>query len=88
MYIVMLCLVSALCQVWMCQCVKREEVVVDQGGSRGVRTWGVRKTGREAEVVNPTLSEKANSIKYVHYPVGLGSLCQVKTFSGVAIKLQ
>jgi hypothetical protein len=24
------------------------------GGSRGVRTWGVRKTGREAEVVNPT----------------------------------
>jgi hypothetical protein len=30
--------------------------------------------GREAEVVNPTLSEKANSIKYVRYPVGLGSL--------------
>jgi hypothetical protein len=75
----MLCLVSALCQVWMCQCVKREEVVVDQGGSRGVSTWGVctwgvPKTGREAEVVNPTLSEKANSIKYVCYPVGLGSL--------------
>jgi hypothetical protein len=44
--------------------------------------------GREAEVVNPTLSEKANSIKYVHYPVGLESLCQVKTFSGFAIKLQ
>jgi hypothetical protein len=30
--------------------------------------------GREAEVVNPTLSEKANSIKYVRYPVDLGSL--------------
>ena len=44
--------------------------------------------GREAEVVNPTLSEKANSIKYVRYPVGLESLCQVKTFSGFAIKLQ
>ena len=44
--------------------------------------------GREEEVVNPTLSEKANSIKYVRYPVGLESLCQVKTFSGFAIKLQ
>ena len=54
------------------------------GSERRIGRW----PGREAEVVNPTLSEKANSIKYVRYPVRLESLCQVKTFSGVAIKLQ
>ena len=54
------------------------------GLERRIGRW----PGREAEVVNPTLSEKANSIKYVRYPVGLESLCQVKTFSGFAIKLQ
>ena len=80
-------------------CVGSVECRGGGGGRRGRRTnlgmedmaqigGLVAGHGREAEVVNPTLSEKANSIKYVRYPVGLESLCQVKTFSGVAIKLQ
>jgi transposase-like protein len=70
-------------------------MVAGQGDIAYLWAWTIklreedgRWPGREAEVVNPTLSEKANSIKYVRYPVGLESLCQVKTFSGFAIKLQ
>jgi hypothetical protein len=61
---------------------------ISRHGRYGLERRIGRWPGREAEVVNPTLSEKANSIKYVHYPVGLESLCQIKTFSGFAIKLQ
>ena len=61
---------------------------ISRHGRYGLERRIGRWPGREAEVVNPTLSEKANSIKYVRYPVGLESLCQVKTFSGFAIKLQ
>ena len=47
---------------------------ISRHGRYGLERRIGRWPGREAEVVNPTLSEKANSIKYVRYPVGLESL--------------
>ena len=47
---------------------------ISRHGRYGLERRIGRWPGREAEVVNPTLSEKANSIKYARYPVGLGSL--------------